>query len=226
MRGARARCRHAAALLLGPAAAPPPPPLDASQPDEVPTFVVPCLSEGCAATLLLSAATSPGLRCRECAAEVGPLLARLTALGGASTTVHGLPPGYPELTTCRCPPPCGALVTFPVADSVYCPVCLEQVLVADTAPDGSAIVVAYPNANANREELEVVAPPGGADDVLDEGGELSGALEIRSNDPAARCMQLPLTVSLQAPLLRYEPSQISLVRAHRSPGVARGERGY
>jgi len=130
-------------------------------------------------------------------------------------------PGVGQLTSCRCPEPCGALVTFPVEETIFCPVCVEQVLQADVDEAGEYLVNVYsrgagrgsapePSAEPSDVESSFLArheddAPQTLDGFEDGATDFSGMLQIKSNDPAARTLQLPLALALQAPKLRVEP---------------------
>lgn len=124
-------------------------------------------------------------------------------------------PGVGALTSCRCPQPCGALVTFPRAETIFCPVCVEQVFEPGETAEGEPVVTAYaaPNGtgstDAHRQELPArTASPRSADDGLDAPSEFTGFLQVSSNDPEQRHLRLPIKLELQAPLLVIEPSFI------------------
>ena len=126
-------------------------------------------------------------------------------------------PGVGALTSCRCPQPCGALVTFPRAETIFCPVCVEQVFEPGETAEGEPVVTAYaaPNGtggtDAHRQELPArTASPRSADDGLDAPSEFTGFLQVSSNDPEQRHLRLPIKLELQAPLLVIEPSFIDV----------------
>ena len=147
-------------------------PADASLPrlrdGELEHFVVPCPTVGCEETLTLNAQTDPRLRCRECQAEVSTLVDKIVVAGRGGDGVQVSLPGAGPLTSCRCPDPCGALVTFPIENTIFCPVCVEQVLEPTITSEGDAVVNAYsaPNATAGRAGVtrqEVPVPGGGVE---------------------------------------------------------------
>jgi hypothetical protein len=135
---------------------------------ELEHFVVPCPTEGCEETLTLTADTDPSLRCRECQRSVSDLVDKIKAAAQSSSTLQVELPGVGALTSCRCPDPCGAYVTFPIENTIFCPVCVEQVLEPTVTPDGDAVVNAYtaPNAASGRtgvQRQELPAPGGGVE---------------------------------------------------------------
>ena len=160
-------------------------PSDPALPNE--NFVVPCtLAQGCNNLLHLTPGTEPANCCEKCGSSVAPLLNQIKQ--GKSTLAH-----LGALITARCR--CHALVTFPEASLVYCPVCLEHVLDPTDALSGP-------------DEVALGYHRKGGEPTGDFGN--TGFLEIHSNDPDAPvtifhrlsprfcCCALPFIVFLTA----------------------------
>ena len=203
--------------------------------DELEQFVVECPTPGCEETLTLNAKTDRSLRCRHCQQEVSALVDKIVqhATDNISSLELDLP-GVGALTSCRCPAPCGAFVTFPIANTIYCPVCVEQVFEPGETPEGEPVVNAYaaPNADAgltelHQQELPVTGRlrPTSPSDAFasndravlfdsnfpdDVPSEFSGFIEVFEGSSMRKpALRLPITMELQAPLLVIEPSSIT-----------------